>query len=262
MNLDLTGKTAWVCGSTQGIGKAAAIELALLGANVTLLARNEEKLKEVVVELPRKGNQTHGYLAIDFSQTNLIKPTVDKHLAKYPDVHILINNTGGPASGGIIEADISQFTEAFQSQVVAAQLLTQAVVPGMKAFGYGRIVNITSVGMKEPIVGLGVSNTIRAAMGNWGKSMANELGKFGITVNNVLPGYTTTARLEKINETRAKASNKSIDEVEKELIKDIPIGRFTTTEETGAVIAFLCSPAAASVTGTSIPVDGGRLSSH
>lgn len=262
MNLDLKGKTAWVCGSTQGIGKATAIELALLGAHVTLLARNEEKLKEVVAELPRKENQTHGYLTIDFSQISLIKSIVDKHLAKFPDVHILINNTGGPASGGILEADVSQFTEAFQSQVIAAQLLTQAVVPGMKAASFGRIINITSVGMKEPIVGLGVSNTVRAAMGNWGKSMANELGKFGITVNNVLPGYTTTARLEKINQTRAEASKKSIEEVEKELLKDIAIGRFTTPEETAAMIAFLCSPAAASVTGTSIPVDGGRLSSH
>lgn len=264
MNLDLTGKTALVCGSTQGIGKAAAIELALLGANITLIARNEDKLKEVVKELPRKKNQKHQvyrYLVIDFSKTAQIKSKIDRYLAKYPEVHILINNTGGPSGGPIIDADITQFTQTFQEHVVAAQLLTQAVVPAMKEAGFGRIVNITSVGMKQPIVGLGVSNTIRGAMGNWAKSMANELGKYGITTNNVLPGYTTTARLEKINETRAIASNKSVEAVEKDLLKDIPIGRFTAPEETGAVIAFLCSPAAGSVNGVSIPVDGGRTSS-
>lgn len=261
MNLDLTGKTALVCGSTQGIGKAAAIELALLGANITLIARNEDKLKEVLKELPRRKNQKHRYLVIDFSKTAQIRPKIDRYLAKYPEVHILINNTGGPSSGAIIEADIAQFTQTFQEHVVAAQLLAQAVVPKMKEAGFGRIVNITSVGMKQPIIGLGVSNTIRGAMGNWAKSMANELGKYGITTNNVLPGYTTTARLEKINETRAKAANKSVEAVEKDLLKDIPIGRFTAPEETGAVIAFLCSPVAGSINGVSIPIDGGRTSS-
>lgn len=261
MNLDLTGKTALVCGSTQGIGKAAAIELALLGANITLIARNEAKLKEVVKELPHKKNQKHRYLVIDFSKTAQIKPKIDRYLAKYPEVHILINNTGGPAGGAIIDADVSQFTQAFNEHIIAAQTLVQAVVPGMKNVGFGRIVNITSIGMKQPIIGLGISNTIRGAMGNWAKSMANELGKYGITTNNVLPGYTTTVRLEKINETRAKATNKSIEAVEKDLLKDIPIGRFTAPEETGAVIAFLCSPAASSVNGVSIPVDGGKTSS-
>ncbi|MFD2520889.1 SDR family oxidoreductase [Emticicia soli] len=260
MNLDLTGKTALVCGSTQGIGKAAAIELALLGANVTLIARNEEKLKEVTAELPRKKNQKHRYLVIDFSKTTQVKPKIERYLAKYPEVHILVNNTGGPAGGAIIDADVEQFAQAFNEHVVAAQTLAQAVVPSMKNAGFGRIVNITSVGMKQPIVGLGVSNTIRGAMGSWAKSIANELGKFGITTNNVLPGYTTTARLEKLNENKAKATNKSIEAVENDLLKDIPIGRFTAPEETGAVIAFLCSPAASSINGTSIPVDGGRIS--
>lgn len=258
MNLDLTGTTALVCGSTQGIGKAAAIELALLGANITLIARNEDKLKEVVKELPHNPNQVHRYLVIDFSKTSQIKPAIEQYLAQYPEVHILINNTGGPSGGPIIEADVAQFTQTFTEHIVSAQILAQAVVPSMKEAGFGRIVNITSVGMKQPIIGLGVSNTIRGAMGNWAKSMANELGRYGITTNNVLPGYTTTARLEKVNETRAKATNKSIEAVEQDLIKDIPIGRFTAPEETGAVIAFLCSPAASSVNGVSIPVDGGR----
>ncbi len=261
MNLDLTGKTALVCGSTQGIGKAAAIELALLGANVTLLARNEEKLQEVLDELPRKKGQKHRYLVIDFSKTNQIKSKIDRYLAKYPKVHILVNNTGGPAGGAVIEANPEQFIQAFNEHIVAAQILTQAVAPSMQMAGFGRIINITSIGMKQPIVGLGVSNTIRGAMGSWAKSMANELGKFGITTNNVLPGYTTTGRLQKVNEMRAASTNKTIVEVENDLLKDIPIGRFTTPQETAAVIAFLCSPAAASVNGVSIPVDGGKTSS-
>jgi 3-oxoacyl-[acyl-carrier protein] reductase len=260
MNLDLTGKTAFVCGSTQGIGKATAIELALLGANITLVARNEEKLKAVLDELPRKKSQKHRYLVIDFSKTNQIRPKIERHLAKYPEVHILINNTGGPSGGALIEANPEQFVQAFSEHVVSAQILVQAVVSSMKNAGFGRIINITSIGMKEPIVGLGVSNTIRGAMGNWAKSMANELGKFGITTNNVLPGYTTTGRLQKVNEMRAASTNKTIAEVEQDLIKDIPIGRFTTPQETAAVIAFLCSPAAASVNGVSIPIDGGKTS--
>ena len=261
MNLDLTGKTALVCGSTQGIGKETAIELALLGANVTLIARNEDTLKEVLTDLPRKKNQKHRYLVIDFSKTTHIKPKIDKYLAKYPDAHILINNTGGPAGGAIIEASTDQLSQAFNEHIIPAQILTQAVVGSMKAAAFGRIICITSVGMKEPIVGLGVSNTIRAAMGNWAKSMANELGQFGITTNLVLPGYTKTGRLEKVNQMRAKSTNKTTEEVENDLLKSIPIGRFTEPEETAAVIAFLCSPAAASVNGVSIPVDGGKSSS-
>jgi 3-oxoacyl-[acyl-carrier protein] reductase len=261
MNLDLTGKTALVCGSTQGIGKATAIELALLGANITLISRNEEKLQAVLDELPRKKGQKHRYLVIDFTKTNLIKSKIERHLSKYPDAHILINNTGGPAGGAVIEASAEQFVQTFNEHVVAAQILTQAVVSSMKQASFGRIINITSVGMKQPIVGLGVSNTIRGAMGNWAKSMANELGKYGITTNNVLPGYTTTARLQKVNEMRAASTQKTITEVEQDLLKDIPIGRFASPQETAAVIAFLCSPAAASVNGVSIPVDGGKTSS-
>lgn len=261
MNLDITGKTAFVCGSTQGIGKATAIELALLGANIVLVARNEEKLQAVLDELPRKKGQRHRYLIIDFSKTNQIKSKIDRFLAKYPAAHILVNNTGGPSGGPVIQASTAQFVQTFNEHVISAQILAQALTPSMKKSGFGRIVNLTSIGMKQPIVGLGVSNTIRGAMGNWAKSMANELGKYGITTNNVLPGYTTTARLQKVNEMKADASNLSIAEVEEDLIKDIPIGRFTSPQETAAVIAFLCSPAAASVNGVSIPVDGGKTSS-
>ncbi len=258
MNLNLNGKTAFVCGCTQGIGKATAIELASMGANIVLVARNEEKLEQVLDELPKSESQIHRYLLIDFDNTDTIKDKINQFIQKFPQANILINNTGGPAGGAIIESEIETFEKAFRSHVLTAQILSQALVPLMKDAPYGRIVNVTSIGMKQPIVGLGVSNTIRGAMGNWAKSMANELGKFGITTNNVLPGYTKTGRLEAVNQMRAKATNQPIEDVEKEIIKDIPIGRFTLPEETAAVIAFLCSPAAASVNGVSIPVDGGK----
>ncbi len=261
MNLDLQNKTAIVCGSTQGIGKATAVELALLGANVTLMARNEEKLKTVLVELPKKKGQKHRYIVADFTNQKQVKQRIESYLKKNPEVHILINNTGGPTGGPIIEAKTEQFEAVFQQHLINNQILTQACVPSMQAAGFGRIINIISVSVKQPIVGLGVSNTIRWAVASWAKTLANELGKFGITVNNVLPGYTLTGRLQQVNEMRAKTLNTSIAEVENALIKDIPTGRFATAEEVAAAAAFLCTPIAASINGINLPVDGGRLGS-
>jgi 3-oxoacyl-[acyl-carrier protein] reductase len=261
MNLDLTGKTAIVCGSTQGIGRATATELALLGANVTLIARNEEKLKETVANLPKKKAQKHRYLVADFTNSKQLKAKIEKYILKFPEVHILINNTGGPSGGAIIDAAIEQFEQVFAQHLICNQILVQAVVPSMKATGFGRIVNIISTSVKQPIVGLGVSNTIRWAVASWAKTLSLELGKFGITVNNVLPGFTVTGRLAQVNKMRAEATGVSVEEVEKQLIKDIPIGRFATAEEVAAAAAFLCTPAAASINGINIPVDGGKTGS-
>ena len=258
MNLDLTGKTAIVCGSTQGIGRATAHELALLGANVTLIARNEEKLKETVANLPKKKNQKHRYIVADFTNPKQLKVKIEKYLAKNPEVHILINNTGGPSGGAIIDAATEQFEQVFSQHLICNQILAQAVVPSMKAAGFGRIVNIISVSVKQPIVGLGVSNTIRWAVASWAKTLSLELGKFGITVNNVLPGFTQTGRLEQVNRMRAETLNISVAEVENILLKDIPLGRFATAEEVAAAAAFLCTPAAASISGVNMPVDGGK----
>lgn len=261
MNLNLNDKTAIVCGSTQGIGKATAVELALLGANVTLMARNEEKLKATLAELPKKKGQKHRYIVADFTNPKQVKQRIEKYLQKNPEVHILINNTGGPAGGAIIDAKTEQFEAVFRQHLICNQILAQACVPSMQAAGFGRIINIISVSVKQPIVGLGVSNTIRWAVASWAKTLANELGKFGITVNNVLPGYTLTGRLQQVNEMRAKALNTSIEEVENNLIKEIPIGRFATPEEVAAAATFLCTPAAASINGINLPVDGGKTGS-
>ncbi|MBC8156060.1 MAG: SDR family oxidoreductase [Bacteroidetes bacterium] len=260
MNLDLTGKTALVCGSTQGIGKATAIELALLGANVTLMARNEAALADTLNELGAKPGQIHRYIVADFGEPGGVKTAIDAYLTQHPDVHILINNTGGPAGGPLIDATLEQFTQTFHNHVLNNQTLVQAVVAAMTRLGYGRIVNIISTSVKGPIVGLGVSNTIRGAVAQWAKTLSLELGKFGITVNNVLPGSTQTARIDSLIVSRAQRSGQSEDEIRAQMIGEIPIGRFATAEEVAAATAFLCTPAAASISGINLPVDGGKTS--
>ncbi len=258
MNLDLSKKTALVCGSTQGLGYASAVELALLGCDVILMARNEEKLKEVVQLLNVSKGQTHQYLVADFSNTDTVKQVIDG-FAKNNTIHILVNNTGGPAGGTALAANPDEFLSAFNNHLVNNHHLMQAVVPGMKAAGFGRIINIISTSVKNPIPGLGVSNTIRAAVANWGKTLATELGGFGITVNNVLPGFTQTVRADYVISSKAKASGKTEAEVMADLQAEIPAGRIGQPEEFGAAVAFLCSPAAAYINGINLPVDGGRL---
>jgi 3-oxoacyl-[acyl-carrier protein] reductase len=261
MNLNLTGKTALVCGSTQGIGRATAIELALLGANVTLIARNEEKLREVVETLDISLGQLHRYVVADFSDHENVKDAIENYLRLCPDVHILINNTGGPLGGPIIEAETNQFIKTFQMHVVNNQFLAQSVVPSMKKAGFGRIVNIISTSVKQPIVGLGVSNTIRGAVASWSKTLSLELGQFGITSNNVLPGFTKTARLKAVLEMRSDAQAISLEETAKQMQASIPIRRFSEAQEVAAAVAFLCSPAAGSINGVNLPVDGGKTES-
>lgn len=258
MNLDLRNRTALVCGSTQGLGYASAIELALLGCNVVLVARSEEKLKSTLGTLDRSKGQQHQYLVADFSDTSLVKTVIDEFV-KSNTVHILVNNTGGPPGGAALTAKAEEFLNAFNNHLINNHNLAQATVTGMKAAGFGRIINIISTSVKNPIVGLGVSNTIRAAVANWSKTLATELGPFGITVNNVLPGFTKTVRADYVIASKAKASNISEEEVLKALIAEIPARRIGQPEEFGAAVAFLCSPAAAYINGINLPVDGGRL---
>lgn len=259
MNLDLKGKTAVVCGSTQGLGFACAAELALLGCNVVLMARNEEKLQEAVKKLYTVGAQQHHYLVADFTNTDAVKEAI-AGFTRHNQVHILVNNTGGPAGGKAIDAVAENFTTAFNNHLINNHNLTQAVVPGMKDAGYGRIINIISTSVKSPLPDLGVSNTIRAAVASWAKTLASELGPFGITVNNVLPGFTKTVRADYVIVTKAAKTGKSEEQVLKDFIAEIPVGRIGQPEEFGAAVAFLASPAAAYINGINLPVDGGRLS--
>lgn len=261
MNLDLTGKTALVGGSTQGIGRASAVEMALLGANVVLMARNETNLRATLAALDTTKGQTHRYIVADFSRPGAVPEAIAAHLARFPDLHILINNTGGPAGGPLIDAKPDEFVQTFHNHLLNNQALVQAVVPAMKQAGYGRIVNIISTSVKQPIVGLGVSNTIRGAVAQWAKTLSLEIAHFGITVNNVLPGYTRTARLEAVLAMRAKTSGKTEEETAAQMEREIPTGRFATAEEVAAAVAFLCTPAAASINGINVPVDGGKTGS-
>jgi 3-oxoacyl-[acyl-carrier protein] reductase len=260
MNISLEGKYAVVCGSTQGIGLAIAEELALLGAGCTLMARNEEMLKSAVHKLDISLRQQHGYLVADFHYPDQVKAAIEKHVAAHP-VHILVNNSGGPPAGPIIEATEEAFLKTFNQHLICNHILTKAVVPFMKKEGYGRIINVISTSVKIPLRNLGVSNTIRGAVASWAKSMANELGEFNITVNNVLPGFTATQRLTSLMENLAKRGNTLVEIVEKNMKDEVPLKRFADPSEIAAVAAFLASPAASYVNGVSIPVDGGRTGS-
>jgi 3-oxoacyl-[acyl-carrier protein] reductase len=260
MDLDLTGRHALVCGGSEGIGRAAAQELALLGADVTVLARRAEVLQQVADGLPRREGQQHGFIAADMADAPRLRAQAEALAAGKP-VHILVNNTGGPPGGPAHAADAAAFLDAFNKHLVAGQALVQAVLPGMRAAGWGRIVNVISTSVKEPIANLGVSNTIRGAVASWAKTLSGELGPFGITVNNVLPGYTRTQRLDQILRDRAQATGKPEAEIAAGMLATVPAGRFAEATELGAVVAFLCSPAAGYVNGVNLPVDGGRTKS-
>lgn len=259
MDLDLRGKTALVCGSTQGLGYASAIELALLGANIVLVARNKDKLKEAIKTLDIAQQQHHQYLVADFSNTSTVQNAINNFTGSGKTAEILVNNTGGPPGGPALSSSSESFLQAFKDHLICNQILTQALVPGMKAAGFGRIINIISTSVKMPIPNLGVSNTIRGAVANWAKTLAYELGPFGITVNNVLPGFTKTNRADYVIDKRAAETGNSKEEVLKILEAEIPVGRIGQPGEFGAAVAFLCSPAAAYINGINLPVDGGRL---
>jgi 3-oxoacyl-[acyl-carrier protein] reductase len=261
MTLQLSERHALVCGSTQGIGRACAHELARLGAAVTLVARDEVALRRVSAELSCAAGQTHRTVCADFSDPEAVRDRVGAHVRAYGPFHILVNNTGGPPPGSLLEAEAGALRAAFASHVLCNHLLVQVVVPGMRAAGYGRIVNIISISVKQPIAGLGVSNTTRGAVASWAKTLAGELGPFGITVNNVLPGYTDTDRLRQLLARRAAEAGVAVEQLEAAVKAEIPARRFATADEIAAAVGFLASPAAAYINGVNLPVDGGRTQS-
>lgn len=259
MNLDLNNKNALVCGSTAGIGKATAIALANEGVNVTLVARNEAKLKEVLKELPSP--EKHSYIVADFSNPRDLQEKTIRFIDKNHGFHILVNNTGGPRSGAILTATLEAFENAFTQHLKCNHVLAQATVPFMKSEGYGRIINIISSSVKQPIEGLGVSNTIRNAVGNWSKTLSIEVASFGITVNNVLPGFTDTERLHDIIKIKATNEGTTVEKMTEIMKNYTPTKRFAKPEETAQAITFLASKCASYITGINLPVDGGLIKS-
>jgi 3-oxoacyl-[acyl-carrier protein] reductase len=260
MDINLNDKHAMVCGSTQGIGLATAMELALLGASVTLVARNEDKLKKAAATLHAGMGQTHQYVVADFSDSKKVGEIISAFAKDHP-VDVLVNNTGGPPGGFIASAEPEEFIKAFEMHLLCNHRIVQAVIPGMKAAQGGRIINVISTSVKIPLKGLGVSNTIRGAVASWAKTLANELGQDNITVNNVLPGATNTARLQNILTNQSEKTGKSESELLINMQLAVPMGRVGEPEEIASVIAFLASPAASYVNGQSIAVDGGRTGS-
>jgi 3-oxoacyl-[acyl-carrier protein] reductase len=260
--LKLTGKKALVCGSTQGIGKATAIALANMGADLVLIARNEEKLKETLAEMPKlSADQQHAYLIADFSQPLTLQKVIENYLQQGNTIHILVNNSGGPKGGPIKDAHPDEFIAAFNQHLICNHILAQAIYPGMIAANYGRIINVISTSVKQPLPNLGVSNTIRGAVASWSKTLANELGQYGITVNNVLPGATNTARLQSIAQVKADQHQETVAAVFEEMAQETPMKRIAQPEEIAAAIAFLASPDASYINGINVPVDGGRTKS-
>lgn len=258
MNLSLHEKCALIGGGSEGIGLAIAYELALLGASCILVARHEDRLRQAVVQLDTAVGQQHTFLVVDYQDTESTDRAITALVEKHP-IHIVINNSGGPPPGQITEATASDFLKAFEQHLISSQVIAQTVLPSMKAAGYGRIINVVSTSVRIPLAGLGVSNTIRGAVASWAKTWSNEVAQYGITVNNILPGATKTGRLNALIEKRAKAANTTVERIVESMTEEIPAQRFAKPEEIAAVAAFLASPAAAYVNGTSIPVDGGKI---
>ena len=261
MDLNLTNKTALVCGASQGLGLACANELALLGANVIVASRSDDKLRSVIKQLDTSAGQKHQFLVLDLSQPEEVQQTVEAFLSKGNTIEILINNAGGPPSGAMLDTDPNDIEKAFRTHVISSHILSQLVVPAMMEAGYGRIINIVSTSVKQPINGLGISNLVRAAVANWAKTLANEIGKYGITVNNVLPGFTNTERLNYLLVKQASDKGVSKEDMFDKTIEAIPAKRVGEPAEFGAAVAFLCSPAASYINGINLPVDGGRTAS-
>ncbi len=261
MVISLEGRIALVCGASQGIGKAIAYQFAKSGARVILLARNEDKLKQIVFELNKITNKEHFFICSDISNHSELEPEVRKFLEVFESIDILVNNTGGPPPGKIINAQLKDFELAFKQHILSSQFLVSLLIPSMKEKGFGRIINIVSVGMREPIENLGVSNTIRGAMGSWAKTLSREVAPFGITVNNILPGYTDTKRLRFLISNTAERNQTSFEEELFKIVQKVPSKRLGKPEEVGFLATFLASEYSGFINGTSIPIDGGFLSS-
>ena len=260
MQINLKNKTALVGGSSAGIGKAIAKQLAASGASVTLMSHSKEKLQNIVDELPKDQGQEHQLLTVDFNDFEDYKKIVTAYFQENA-VDILVNNTQGPAAGTALEKDIDDYQEAFDLLFKTVVFTTELALKKMQATKWGRIINVASVSVKEPLPYLVLSNSIRAAVVTWAKSLAAEVGPDQITVNSILTGYFDTQRITDLNAKKAKEQGISEDQILKEMESKVPVRRIGKPEEYGYLVAFLASDQAAYITGTQIPIDGGVLQS-
>lgn len=258
MNTSLKNKTALVAGSTSGIGHATAIMMAGMGADIVLIARNRDKLNAVREALNGISSGNHKVLEADFSDSASLEEAIAAYFKDGGCADILVNNTGGPPGGPVHTAGKDAFRSAFEMHLICNHILATACIPSMRKRGYGRIINVISTSVKQPLPNLGVSNTVRGAVANWAKTLSNELGPFGITVNNVLPGATRTGRLSSIVENKAKKAEITPEQALKQMADAVPLKRVAEPEEVAAGICFLASPAASYINGINLPVDGGR----
>lgn len=258
MNISLFNKTALVSASTRGLGKAIAMQLAASGAQVTLLARNETKLKAAVADLPTPNGQKHSYLEADFSDLGAFKTIISDYFTSH-GTDILVNNSQGPAGGTILEKDTGDYQKAFDTLFQTVVFLTSCALPGMKKNGFGRIINVSSLSIRQPLLHLALSNIIRPATAAWAKNLALEVAPFGITVNNILTGMFDTERINELYSGRAAELGIPLEELKVRMAKDIPAQRFGKPEEYGYLAAFLASENAAYITGANIPIDGGMI---
>lgn len=259
MKIELAGKKALIGGSSKGIGLGIASQLAESGASVCLMARNESKLKEIVNQLPNSEN--HSYLVVDFSNFEEYKIKIEAYLENN-QVDILVNNTQGPPAGNSLSKDIDSYQEAFDLLFKSIVYTTSLVVPKMQNNKWGRIINVTSVSVKEPLNYLVLSNSIRSAVVAWAKSLSVDVAKDGVTVNSILTGYFDTERIKELNKEKSKSLNISEVEVLEKMKSLVPVNRLGKTEEYGYLVSFLSSDKASYINGASIPIDGGLLRSY
>ena len=260
MNISLKNKKALIGGSSRGIGRAVAQQLANSGASVTVMARSEDKLKSLISSLPTNNGQKHQYLVVDYTNYDAYKKSITDYF-KTNTVDILVNNTQGPSAGGALDKKIDDYQEAFDLLFKTVVFTTEQALKGMMSQKYGRIVNVASVSVKEPLAYLALSNTVRAAVVTWSKTLASDVGQYNITVNSTLTGYFNTERLKSLNGAKAKSLGIPITEVENQMLSDVPVGRFGDPEEYGYLVTFLASGQASFITGTNIPIDGGLIKS-
>lgn len=260
MIIDLTGKNALIGGSSKGIGKAIAERLAASGASVTLMARSEDLLKKIVAQLDTSLGQKHQYVVVDFSNYSLFAVQIE-HFFKNNTIDILINNTQGPAAGGAIEKSIDDYQTAFDLLFKCAVKTTSLALDHMRSQQWGRIVNIASISVREPLNYLALSNSLRAALVTWAKSLSMDIAADNITINNTLTGYFDTERIAQLNAQKAKKINVPIEKVRSAMEAQVPMQRIGRAEEYANLVCFLVSEQASYITGTNIPIDGGLLKS-